>query len=118
MTKSEIDLLRRALELLRRVVPDSDEICAVDSPRRCPVTKFAKKFLARDSDSDVTSAELWQFYSELVAGRELEAVTKSVFLRSLSGTLEATFGVKKSHSVMRNGHRQRGFRGINLSAQA
>lgn len=114
MTKSEMDLLRRALGLLRRLVPDGDEPHAVDSPRRCPVAKFALRYLIRDPATAMTSAEHWTFYAEVAAAGELEPLSKSEFLRRLPGTMEATLGVNKSHHVARAGHRLRGFRGIGI----
>ncbi len=118
MTRTQTDLLRRALELLHRLVPDDYEPCAVDTPRRCPVAKFAKKFLVPDSESDLTSQELVCFFNEIAASGEVQPLSKSQFLRRLPNVLESAFGVRKSHDIERDGRRVRGFRGINLTQQA
>ncbi len=119
MTKTQTDLLRTALGLLRRLVPNDDEPEAVDSiPRRCPVAKFAQRYLARDPATAMTSAELWTFFAEVAAAGELEPLSKSEFLRRLPGVMAATFDVRKSHDVERGAHRVRGFKGIGLREQA
>ncbi len=82
--------------------------------RRCPVTQFATHYLIRDPGQDVTSTELWRFYSEIAAAGELEPLTKQEFLRKLPGALEATFGVKKCHNVERDGAKVRGFRAVTI----
>ena len=117
MTKSEIDLIRRALDLLHKLVPD-DEPRAVDPPRRSPVATFAKRFLARQAGADVTSCELWQFFTEIVAAGELEPLTKPEFQRALPGAMEATFGVKRCHSIRRDGKAVRGFKSVTVREQA
>lgn len=118
MTKTEIDQIKRALDLLRRVVPDDGEPLAVDSPRRCPVAMFTRRFLARDPASDVTSAELWTFFAEVAAAGELEPLSRSGFLRRLPGAMAATFDVCKSHDVERGDHHLRGFKGVGFRQQA
>ena len=118
MTKSEIDQIKRAIALLRKLAPD-DEPHAVDlAPRRCPVTKFAQRYLIRDPATAMTSAELWQFFCEVTAAGELEPLSKSEFLRRLPGAMAATFDVCKSHDVERGAHRVRGFKGVGLRQQA
>lgn len=118
MTRTQTELLRRALELLHRLVPDDAEPCAVDAPRRCPVAKFAKKFLIRDPANDQTSQELWQYFCEISASGELERLSKAEFLRRLPTVLETIFGVRKAHNVERDGHRVRGFRGVGIRMDA
>lgn len=118
VTRSEIELIRRALDLLHKLVPD-DEIRAVDlTPRRCPVLTFAKRYLIHDPVSDLTSQELWKFFAEVAATAELNAVTKSEFLRRLPGAMAAVFSVRKSHDIEREGQRVRGFRGVGLRVDA
>src|SRR6266576_6066665 len=112
MTRSELDLICRAIHLLRRVVPDDGEPHAVDAPSRCPVMAFAKRYLVRDPNSEVTSVELWQFFSEAAASAELEPRSKSEFLRCLPNVLEMAFGVRKSHDIQRSAGRVRGFKGV------
>lgn len=115
MTKTQTELLRRALELLHRLVPDDYEPCAVDSaPRRCPVAEFARKFLVPDPESNLTSEELLCFFNETAASGEVQPLSKSRFLRRLPNVLETTFGVRKSHGIERDGRRVRGFRGIGI----
>jgi len=117
MTKSEIDLISSALELLHKLVPD-DPLCAYDpTPRRCPVEAFARHYLMREPGSSVTSSELWQFYAEIAASGELELLTKGEFLHHLPRAMDAVFGIKKSHDIKRAGGRQRGFKGVGISEE-
>ncbi len=112
MTKTEIDIIKRALGLLHKLVPD-DEIRAVDlRTRRCPVLTFAKRFLMDDPDSDLTSGELWTFFGEVAASGEVPPLSKSEFLRRLPGAMAAVFGLRKAHDIERNGQRVRGFRRV------
>jgi hypothetical protein len=87
------------------------------APRRCSVTKFAAQYLMRDPAQDMTSAELWRFYSEIAAAGELEALTRQEFLRALPGAIEVTFGVEKCHAIRRDGQTLRGFKSVTISEE-
>ena len=113
MTRSELDLIRRALQLLHRLVPD-DEPRESYPPRRCPVAMFADKFLKRDPASHQSSQELWTFFGEVAASGEVEALSKTEFLRRLPAAMEYVFGVRKSHNIEWDGGRVRGFKGVGL----
>lgn len=117
MTRSEINSIRNALEILRRLVPD-DEPSAVDAPSRCPVMAFARRYLAPDPAGDLSSEELWKFYSEIMAAGELPPMRKQAFLRLLPSAMAAVFGTQKSHDLHRNGGRVRGFRGVSIRLDA
>jgi hypothetical protein len=114
MTTSEIEVIRRTLELLHKLLPEGEPRAGGVTLQRCPVTQFAQQYLGREPGSCMTSAELWQFYSEVAASGELEPLSKSEFLRRLPGVMEAVFGVRKSHNVMRAGRRLRGFRSVTI----
>jgi len=114
MTKSEIDLIRRAIELLRQLVQDDKGRVSNPAPRGCPVTRFAEEYLAHDSAADVSCEELWRFFHEIADAGELPPMRKASFLRQLTSVLEAVFNVRKCHNVMRAGRRVRGFRGIDV----
>ena len=116
MNKSEIAVLNRVIVLLQSL---TDEPQAVDpGPGHCPVAIFARKYLARDPGSDVTSAELWTFFNEVAATGEVDPLSKAEFLRRLPAVMRAAFDVKKSHAVESEGGRRRGFKGITLREQA
>lgn len=118
MTRNEIDLIRRALTLLHKLIPDDEPREVNPVTRRCPVVLFAKRFLARDPASDLTSQELWQFYAEVAAAGELEPLTKQEFLRALPGAMAAAFGVNKCHSIERDGQTLRGFKSVTVREHA
>jgi hypothetical protein len=115
MTRSEIKQIHRALELLRQLVPN-DERSAADnlSPKSCPVTCFAKRYLISEPTSDVTSTELWRFFAEVAASGQVRLLAKAEFLRRLPAVMEGLFGSLKSHNIVRAGHRLRGFRGVGI----
>ena len=115
MTRTELDLIRRALQLLHKIVPDDDEPCAVyAAARRCPVILFAKRYLMRQPGADATTDELWKFYAEIAASGELEPLSKAEFLRRLTGAMLAVFGANKCHSIRRDKQTVRGFKSVNL----
>jgi hypothetical protein len=114
MTAEEIDLIQRALELLHRLVAPEGDSAHRLAAHRSMVILFAERYLKRDALEDVTCAELWQFYREIVAAGDLEPVSKSEFLRLLPAAMETTFGVKKCHGILRDGVRLRGFRSVTL----
>ena len=114
MTAQEIDLIRRALELLHRLVPPDERHGGGPATRPCPVTQFAAQYLMRDPGRDVTCAELWRFYREIAAAGELEPLSKSQFLRALPAAMDGAFGAKKSHSVERGAVKLRGFRAVTI----
>jgi|SRR5580692_1926461 hypothetical protein len=114
MTSQEIDLVRRAIELLRRLLPDDQARVGGPAPPRCPVARFVQEYLAPDPDADLTCAELWKFFQEIAQAGELSPLRKAAFLRQLPAIMENVFHVRKCHHILRSGHRQRGFKGINL----
>jgi hypothetical protein len=117
MTRSELDLIRRALQLLHKIVPD-DEIYEVHPVRRqCPVISFARRYLLRQPGADMATAELWKFYAEVAAAGESEPLTKQEFLRALPGAMAAVFGLRKCHSVQRDGQTLRGFKSVTIREQ-
>ena len=116
MTKTELSILNRAVALLRSL---TDEPQAVDpEPRRCPVVRFAKRFLANDPIADISCGELWTFYREISASGELPTMPQAAFFRRLPFVLESVFGVRKCHHIVRSGHRVRGFRGVGIRLDA
>jgi hypothetical protein len=114
MTKSEIAVIHRALDLLHQLVPSEEPYPGGPAPWRSPVHQFIKEYLVREPGGDMSCAELWRFYTEIVAAGELEPLTKQEFLRKLPGALEATFGVKKCHNVERDGAKVRGFKSVTI----
>ena len=118
MTSQDRYLIRRALELLHRLVPDDEPHVCDYAPRPCPVGLFSKRYLKSDLAQDVTTAELWQFYSEIATAGELPVIKKTVFLRALTDAIEATLGMKKCHTIERAGRKVRGFRGIDMREDA
>jgi hypothetical protein len=118
MTSQETDLIRRALELLHQLVPSGQPHASDPAPRRCPALAFAQRYLERQPASDMTSAELWQFFKEVAASGELEPLTKPVFQRALPGAMEAVFGVKKCHAIKRGRQTVRGFKWVGVREEA
>jgi hypothetical protein len=118
VSRTEIDLIRRALDLLHRLVPDDEPRPITTIPQRGPVSVFAKRYLTRDPASDLTCAELWQFFGEVSASGEVGPLSKSEFLRRLPTALEEIFNVRKCHNVERDGQRLRGFRGVGIRVDA
>ena len=118
MNEAEIDLVRRALELLNRLVPDVQGRAGDPTPRRCAVTDFAKSYLISDPAADVSCGELWTFFREIADAGGLPPVRKAAFLRQLPAAMATIFGARKCHAIQRGGHRVRGFRGVNLRLDA
>ena len=118
MTRSELDLIRRALQLLHKIVPDEEIREVHPVHRQCPVISFARRYLARQPGADITSAELWQFYAEVAAAGELEPLTRQEFLRALPGAMAAAFGVNKCHGIQRDGRTVRGFKNVGVREQS
>ena len=118
MTSQERDLIRRALDLLHRVMPPEEPYAGYPVRRDCPVALFNRRYLQREPASDLTSRELWKFFAEVSASGELEPLSKAEFLSRLPGIMELTFGLRKSHNVQRAGRRLRGFRGVGIRLDA
>jgi hypothetical protein len=114
MTRSETKQIRRALELLRQLLPNEEQPAADRAAGSCPVTCFAKRHLRRDPTTDLTSAELWRFFSEVADSGEVRRLPKAEFQRRLPAVMERLFGSLKSHNIQRAGHRVRGFRGVEI----
>ena len=112
MTSQERDLIRRALDLLHRLIPPEEPDAAHPVPRDCPVALFARRYLLREPASDLTSKELWTFFAEVSSSGEVEPLSKAEFLSRLPGVMELAFNVRKSHNLIRSGRRQRGFKSI------
>jgi hypothetical protein len=114
MTSQESNLIRHAIALLQKLAP-SDEPSAVDYPtRRDPIMRFVQQYLTQVPDTDVSCNELWAFYSEISASRELPPMRKATFFRKLPAALEMTYGAKKCHSISRDGRTLRGFKSVTI----
>lgn len=118
MTTSEIDLIRSALQLLHKLVPEDELRTCHPTPRPCPVILFIKRYLVRQPGADMTTTELWRFYSEVAASGESELLTKQEFLRALPGAMAAAFGLRKCHTVQRDGQTLRGFKSVTIRDEA
>ena len=114
MTSQERDLIRRALDLLHRLIPPEEPDAAHPVPRDCPVALFARRYLLREPASDLTSKELWTFFAEVSSSGEVEPLSKAEFLSRLPGIMESILGLRKSHNIPRAGRRVRGFRGVGI----
>jgi hypothetical protein len=118
MTSREIDLVRHAIEILQRLLPDDQGRAGDSAPPRCPVAGFVREYLAPDPDADLTCAELWNFFQEIAQAGKLPPMRKAAFLRRLPGVMESVFGAPKCHSIERGGRRLRGFRGVTIRLDA
>jgi len=118
MTKYEHDLIRQTLNILHRLVPCDEPHASYSEPRRDPVVVFAKHYLQRSPASDLSTAELYQFYREIAATGELEPLAEAQFLRKLTGVMAAVFDARKSHAIRRGDKTVRGFRGVSIREQA
>ena len=58
MTRSEIELIRQALQVLHKLVPDDEPRASDPRPRPCPIITFAQRYLVRQPGTDMSSAEL------------------------------------------------------------
>ena len=105
-------MVRDAIELLQRLT--SSDSPRIPTAQSCPVTRFAAHYLIRDLSCDMTCAELWQFYREVVGVGEAQPLTKHEFLRALPSAIKASFGIRKCHSIERNGSKLRGFKSVTL----
>ncbi|MGO8928085.1 MAG: hypothetical protein ACLQU3_14530 [Limisphaerales bacterium] len=114
MTSQERDLVRRALNLLHRLMPPEEPYAGYPVRPDCPVALFARRFLLREPASDLTSAELRTFFAEVSASGEVEPLSKAEFLSRLPAVMESVFGARKCHNIQRNGRRVRGFRGVGI----
>ena len=85
----------------------------LDSSWDCPVISFARRFLTNTGLSvDFSCEELYEFYTEIAATGKLPPMRKAVFLRRLPVAMTEVFNLKKSHNLVRNGSRVRGFPGV------
>lgn len=116
VTDSQAALLRDAIDILLRVLPDVTQPPSRPAPRSCPVAEFAKSFLTADVADDMSTEELWRFYQEIAAVGDLEQISRRTFERALPSAIAAAFGVKKCHSIQRDGRAVRGFRGVTVRA--
>jgi hypothetical protein len=114
MTKTEIESIRDALEILNRLLGDDGLRAGSPTRQRSPVLLFANRYLVRDPGNDMSTEELWSFYLEVVAAGELEPLTRRVFERVLPETMASAFGVKKCHSIRRGARTVRGFRSVGV----
>jgi hypothetical protein len=118
MNNSEIELIGRAIALLQELMPDGMQRPGRPASRPCPVLDFARRYLMHDAGGDVTSDELWQFYKEVAAAREVEPLTQRSFQQALPAAMEAIYGTKKCHSIRRAGGTVRGFKSVSIREEA
>jgi hypothetical protein len=115
MTKIEAAAINRAISILASLVNQPQAVDPI--PRSSPVWTFADEYLAPDPKGDITCEEAWRFFEEVAQAEGWPVMRKAVFLRQLPGIIEETFGARKCHHVVRNGRRQRGFRGVGLRTE-
>ena len=87
---------------------------SMESLHRNPITDFAHRRLILDYNGDVSCGEPWVSYSGIAATGELPKLEKSKFFRRLPTVMRLVHKVRKSHNILREGRRVRGFRGVNL----
>jgi hypothetical protein len=114
MNQSEIDVARRAIQLLSTLLPDVQGRTGGPTPQHLPVNRFVQEYLANDSTADLACEEAWQFFQEIAQAGGLPSLRKAAFLRQLPIEMDAVFGVKKCHGIERAGSRVRGFRGVGI----
>src|SRR5712664_912838 len=114
MKKTEIELIRHAINLLSEVAAD-DEPRATDTMRRdCPVLAFVERYLEKEPLSELSSNECWQFFAEVASAGDLPLIRRSLFLYRLPIAMKAVYNIGKSHNVRQGAGRVRGFRGISI----
>lgn len=113
MTKSELETIQNAIQLLERLIPKKEEpdIAGIS---RSSVYRFTKNYLTQASLGEMSCAELWSFFSEAVAAGMLPSMQKTAFFRELSTAMKLIYGIKKSHNIRREGKTVRGFKGVEI----
>lgn len=116
MKNAEIQAIRRAITMLCSLIDEPQETLPV--PWQSPIRRFVREYLAPDPKADISCAEAWQFFQEIVEAGELPPMRKAAFLRQLPTVMEAVFRVRKCHHIERPGHRVRGFKGVGIRMDA
>jgi len=65
----------------------------------------------------MSSQELWEFFLEIGNAGDLELLPKSDFLGRLPAAMEHVYGIKKCHSLKREGKSVRGFKSMGVREQ-
>ncbi len=116
MTSIEVQTIRRVISLLCSLIGEPHECAGV--PAGSAVRRFVRDYLAADANAEITCQESWTYFQEIVTAGELTPTRKAAFLRELPMLMEAVFHVRKCHHIQRDGHRQRGFRGVGIRSDA
>ena len=112
MTSFQSAQVRHAMALLQSLL---NEPRAVDSTWNCPVIMFVRRYLVKsDPSTDVSCGELLNFFNELSRAGELPPMRRTLFLRRLPEVMESVYQTRKSHNIVREGCRVRGFRGVDI----
>jgi hypothetical protein len=110
MTENQFIQLKHAVAIINSVIADNPP---ADHAGDCPVITFARRHLGHTLlDVDLTCGELWEIYSGILKTGKLPPLQKAEFLHRLPIALAYVFNIKKSHNIMREGRRVRGFRGV------
>jgi hypothetical protein len=112
MTKSEIQVIQRAISALSSLINRPQEGSPL--PRPSPARQFVRDYLVADAKLDLSCNELWRFFQEVVAAGELSPMRKAVFLRQLPGLMQEVFQLRKCHRIQRESHHVRGFKGVSV----
>jgi hypothetical protein len=92
---------------------------AVDLPtQEAGVRHFVATQVIALERSDLTTQELNQAFLRFQVSQRLPKVSTSLFELLIGPLVERQFGVRKSHSLQREGGAKRGYRGIGLQAKA
>ena len=79
------------------------------------VTAFVVACVRPAPGGDVTTQEMHTAYNQVRRQQQLPVIAESVFERLIGRQMEARLGLRPSHSLERQGHARRGFRGIRLA---
>ena len=78
------------------------------------VTRFLAEYVVQCADQNVTTRELHDAYCRVQPRAKLPAISRSVFELLVGPALAERWGLRRSHSLAREGGAKCGYRGIQL----
>ena len=110
MNENQIAQLNHALAIIRAAIIEQP---LTGRTGNCPVILHVyQRLKPTPRDFDLSCEELWDSYCQHVESGDQPYLQKAEFLRRLPFAINHVFNIKKSHNIIRNGRRVRGFKGL------
>jgi P4 family phage/plasmid primase-like protien len=110
---------RKLLESKGKIYPSKAQAARIEEllDNADPLLTYVKKHLIPAENANMTTEEIWNYFSRYCHSKEVPMCKKSVFLHVLPDIMEQEHSLCCRNDIKRNGKAKRGYAGITLNCQ-